>query len=1062
MTLHKLRYILLLMPLLLITAACTDRFFEDEGSGALPPGTPVEISLRLAVPRSFDAVVSRADPSFPINRQIFDLFVFIFAEDGTLKSKFYFPELNQNDKMPCDPAMSSNGSALLEHTSNDGGTIKFVHTLSGPSRIVAMANISVKGSSIILDDLAQITNFSEIDEFMVSTINPTTGYPDIDSDLTVMSGYYTAEGVTDGLVDISNKSLDGRIILTPLQAKVQFIVDGNGSKGGKFELKSWQVYNLPGQTPLLETNAVRPIDPRTSRLFTSISAYTDTAHMGGTAPTSNCYNFAFFPADNHPMAPRNFIGTYGERAAWDSEGMTSATPQGDKQFLNAPATATYVVMRGRFTGNTVITEPGATETVEKEVDADVSYIIFLGHDSQHNFNDFVTYRNVNYTYVVRVRGVNQISVEVNSEEGEVRADVEGNISVLDKSTEILDCHFEQRKVDITRQQVIDAIDNHTFRMIIDEPVFGINRANYRYFRIDEHGEYVTNEDGTLQVYEDTESQEAFKHMQWVQFYRHNDADEKTRTYIPFTQAKSSNRLMNVREFMADLVDFAYNDNGEETARYTLYFDEYLYLDENGNQIHTGRGETVNWNRLVSNTGSRTFTMMGSTRFSADYNSSYSTAGTAFQQRMIQTIYRQGAVDRAWGTECIEEKIFAEDPDGANGVGLVYSRYNTASDGGSIYGRRNGWRAFAGANNDESRRRISYLIDDQTGYLHFSDSQCRYLECMSRNRDLNGNGVIDADEYRWYVPSIEQLQQLYVGRAGLSADAMLYNPDIESKYFFTHNGHLTYPLKHYISSSKKRLWSEEGCSDSQTKFNNNDLGMRQPVLYLRCVRDLGTDAARNSNIPASIENYPEACFQPIYEIIEAEHQEGAPRDHVLCRIRLSALNDGAVRTVAELRERPGVVTTFSDGNKPFIDFEVADTLLSGVNAVSQIQNAEASPQRANRCQELGQGWRMPTITEMLVMSWAGKVNAGNNIVVSRSRSYYNHAGTYQGDFNKLPGALHMFKSDKMFLQDNEGSAQLRCVRDYIAPSNDPTPDTNDEIRINSRKHGHKPAARKLRR
>lgn len=45
-------------------------------------------------------------------------------------------------------------------------------------------------------------------------------------------------------------------------------------------------------------------------------------------------------------------------------------------------------------------------------------------------------------------------------------------------------------------------------------------------------------------------------------------------------------------------------------------------------------------------------------------------------------------------------------------------------------------------------------------------------CLNRNRDLNGNGKIDADEVVWYLPARSQLMALAVFNSGLSANYAL--------------------------------------------------------------------------------------------------------------------------------------------------------------------------------------------------------------------------------------------------------------------------------------------------
>ncbi len=63
------------------------------------------------------------------------------------------------------------------------------------------------------------------------------------------------------------------------------------------------------------------------------------------------------------------------------------------------------------------------------------------------------------------------------------------------------------------------------------------------------------------------------------------------------------------------------------------------------------------------------------------------------------------------------------------------------------------------------RRPYFLYDDRKETLRYS--------CLTRNRDENGNGIIDAKEIKWYVASINQLASLYIGDQGLHSDAVLY-------------------------------------------------------------------------------------------------------------------------------------------------------------------------------------------------------------------------------------------------------------------------------------------------
>ena len=44
--------------------------------------------------------------------------------------------------------------------------------------------------------------------------------------------------------------------------------------------------------------------------------------------------------------------------------------------------------------------------------------------------------------------------------------------------------------------------------------------------------------------------------------------------------------------------------------------------------------------------------------------------------------------------------------------------------------------------------------------------------MSRNRDLNGNNLIDENEVRWYLAGVDQYRALFFGQNSLAPDAYL--------------------------------------------------------------------------------------------------------------------------------------------------------------------------------------------------------------------------------------------------------------------------------------------------
>lgn len=119
-------------------------------------------------------------------------------------------------------------------------------------------------------------------------------------------------------------------------------------------------------------------------------------------------------------------------------------------------------------------------------------------------------------------------------------------------------------------------------------------------------------------------------------------------------------------------------------------------------------------------------------------------------------------------------------------------------------------------------------------------------CMSRNRDENGNGIIDVNEMKWYVPTTGKYARIILGRAVIPQSLHLMNFDLipaygfkqsDGKYNTTDSDRNT--RYHFASSDRKIVWAEEGTSSSDWLQGNWDMGAWQ----IRCVRNLGVNMGR---------------------------------------------------------------------------------------------------------------------------------------------------------------------------------------------------------------------------
>ena len=146
---------------------------------------------------------------------------------------------------------------------------------------------------------------------------------------------------------------------------------------------------------------------------------------------------------------------------------------------------------------------------------------------------------------------------------------------------------------------------------------------------------------------------------------------------------------------------------------------------------------------------------------------------------------------------------------------------------------------------ESRSNIN-----TTHYLRILDA------CMNRNRDNNGNGKIDIDEIRWYVPASSEIVDLVLGRNSLDTPLLDYDRNFylaspggpgntgsaTSQTEQSHQGNTRF---HYATSNQRVLWVEEGATiNPEADVLTGTWNL--PPQNVRCVRALGTDLTTDEN------------------------------------------------------------------------------------------------------------------------------------------------------------------------------------------------------------------------
>lgn len=309
-----------------------------------------------------------------------------------------------------------------------------------------------------------------------------------------------------------------------------------------------------------------------------------------------------------------------------------------------------------------------------------------------------------------------------------------------------------------------------------------------------------------------------------------------------------------------------SDNGSYYARFTGFVDEYYYTD---NPLD---GSAISWNSFVNRPQRRMIISMDA-KTSADGNSTYSTGHTNISQRSIQTFYNAGTAVplNGIGVETFNEtrRCPFGDPKGpenntsagdgrSNTISLITARdwvvtgeewvwdiwpitghYEDVYGWGDPYipdwdyyinAADNGYKeSMTGAEGERFRTESTY----KRGIY-------AYYACLSRNRDVNGDGKIDESEVRWYLPAINEYLRLGIGSIAMSNECALM--PIEDKTTMTKSG---YPqnyldkgvLYRSSTSGKEVYWAaEKGASGSNTQELNGQQ-YSTVEIPIRCIRSL---------------------------------------------------------------------------------------------------------------------------------------------------------------------------------------------------------------------------------
>lgn len=846
---HLLQHTVLLLAALLLAQGCMKEMFEKPASSE---GGTVDLAIRFGSSPSASVDVStRSVLGIVRESNVFNMYLLIFDSSGKKIYGHYFDGSNLGKETESNWWEVTNMQEANDDPSH--GTLHIRTSKKTGCTVAAVANMNPNDLDVSAGLLSTVSTYSQLQSIVATQVR---------SEIAANSGFFlmtavvsgvNIEGDTSDANDISKKTLR----LKRLYAKVTFnvrIAPANPNPIRDFVPYKWKVVNVPTCSYLLERAAPDDAADTDEEFFSTdelgfeeealTTADYDFYNDGKTKVS--IHSFSFYMMENR-KAPLASFSTYADR---ERQNKTNVVNHDDNYFTcqngdytYADPHSAYVVITGKLVmGTSAGGNPDAT------LDANVTYVIHLGNFSD-NVTNFDTNRNYNYVYNIVIAGAEDIKAEVEANDGtassmdEDAPGASGRVVVALEEIFDSDCHYSTQVISFHAAYM----DPSKISWYVESPfnpdgigpppgeTIDMNAVDYKWVEF-----HVNAKDDAGNYY--SARRVPYHPHDWEGYAEIPLGDKRRTMYVDelvyyLTQQK--------RQFDIDpsLSDFDNDtEGGGPKISVTAFIDEFYYTEH----PLTGEYDPTLWKRIV-NSPMRRMHILASSATSADGESDMIGSSFTIQQRSIQSIYavhEAADLTSAWGMEFTDDSLETG-----------YNKYwvnQAAEDCGNTSntnGRLNTLKLWGLLNADGSPSGVTLRWDDfldqegtnETAKLKTAYNYLRY-SCLSRNRDNDGDGIIDPEEIRWYMASDIQLIGVFLGSYGIEGDARLYQKSAAEQAL----GGVDW-RQHVIASNRQPgqpansnkyarvIWAEEGANGSNLSYT----GAGQTNNFsTRCVRNLG--------------------------------------------------------------------------------------------------------------------------------------------------------------------------------------------------------------------------------
>lgn len=710
-----------------------------------------------------------------------------------------------------------------------------------------------------------------------------------DETIQISSAFLMSGAVNGGqavTINSTGSITGGNVIkLNRIVSKVKFTVKAASGYNRSFKLSTYDIINVSKDGKLVGTT-----DNNSRYEATGFSNITGMTRGVNDVDTEGREFFEFY-------LPENLQTCKSSASTWhDRENDNQSTA---KTFTNAAPYGTYVVLKGKYKEE----KDGVTKN------ADVTYYVHLG-DCAADLNNYDVERNCRYTFNITVEGVDKIIVEA-KKEGNEQPGAEGIVLEYGSAGKnmVLDSHYEYMVMRFYQKDI----------KTLKEKGLGY------YYQV----QTINGKTDPIKVTTEEEGKRNGTDTDWVEFaignsslgYSTYSTDTDNRGTACKYPGKGSSNLYTIVDFLKLLYENADNSSfWTGTSGSNKYIDATCFVSENYYADRT-------WDKFVNDAQTRSFYVANEVEESKDGRSVYAKAAYGLQQYNIQTFYNRSLAGSITAFGC--ETINDEEGKGftVNGSGTQWQTNGSDS-----------WDGHANMLADIFKTNTSGATTTTPRYTwnQLEDNTSLVKACMSRNRDLNGDGNISQDEVRWYAPTIEQYAGLWIGEEVVSTESKLFN---RSTSTLSKDNDPGCRMLYYASTKgTNTFFSEEGMATNHA--NSSSSGY--PPTYVRCIRSLKSNAEGYAETPDKYYTYTESDRKVSLENVDVR----------------------AVNATGEQGEL-NAHTERSEGNKPASAFYIAKNTYS--TSSSTQQNVVGGTVKCyGNYNETDKKWRVPNQREMSLM------------------------------------------------------------------------------------------------